>query len=248
MPIALANLPSAWPKPRTKDADLRARMDWAARRLRAWQDLFSQLASTTWFNIGLIEDPDATSAEQERALDTLARRLARLWKVADRRVRYELIRRAKAQGIRRTQAKVNALESAVWLTLRGDIDEPHTLYFRPEGRLVDEAAHKLIIVPSALPTPFADRWALSHIIKLAEAQLLDETIKGYEQTRTRRAQGQAEARLDSDGLGDIEDSDADPLYIFLEGEAGRRKPRSSTRCGAAPPQGNVVWSRHCSPN
>jgi hypothetical protein len=221
MPIALADLPSARLESTPPGADLRTRLHAATRTMRALQALFARLASTLWINIGMIQDLDATPAEREQALDWLARRLERRWRVVDPRVRRQLARRAEAQDATRTQAKVDALKPAIWLALRGDIDEPHTMYFRSEEWLVDEEGHKLAIAPSALPTPFSDRWAVSRIIKLAEAYLLDETLEGYEQTRARltRMGEQPEARLHLDGVGDIQDSDADPLYILLEREA-----------------------------
>ncbi len=221
MPIALADLPSVWPESPPPDADLRALLRAATRTMHALQAFSARLESTLWYNLGMIQDPDATPAEREQALDWLARRLERCWRIIDPRIRRELARRAEAQDAIRTQAKVDALKPAIWLALRSDIDEPHTMYFRPEGWLVDDEGHKLAIAPSALPTPFADRWSVSRIIKLAEAQLLDLSIEGYEDTRARLTSedGSAEARLYRPDISDIEDSDADPAYVLLEREA-----------------------------
>jgi hypothetical protein len=83
-------------------------------KMRALEPFFEWLESTLWYEIGVIEDADSTSSEKEQAVEWLAWRLQRRWRVVDVDVRRELARRAEAQGTTRTRIKVDVLKTAVW--------------------------------------------------------------------------------------------------------------------------------------
>lgn len=211
------------PEPPAPDADWRTRLRAATRSLDELLGLFARWQSTVWWATGIIQglDPDATEAEQEEALERIARYLARRWRVADPRVRIELARRVREQGTSWSDVKRQSLHTAIWLTLRDDLNRPQALRFRPEGWLLDEAGHKLVQAPVKLPLLYFDRWFYSHARKLAEVQLLDLTQVAYEQAKAHSTRMQTPTSLPADDGNDVvSDADADPLYLLLERESG----------------------------
>lgn len=221
MSINLLDVQRAEPQPPAPDADLFTCLRAATKIVDAAERFLAPLRPTIWFAIGMIQDPDATEAEKEEAVERVTCDLEPRWHVMDLRVWDELARRVSARGTRWKTVKRDALRSAVWLAFWDELNTPQTLRFHPEGWLVDEAGHKLAVAPGELPCVFADRWASSRARKLAEAQALDMTRDTYEQSRGRSAwSARSDVSPSSVPLasGDDVDRDADPAYLLLERE------------------------------
>lgn len=206
-------------------SDRLTRLRAAAWMLDDLRPFCAWLSSTIWFATGIIQgpDPEATAAEREDALERVAPHLARNWCVREQ-VRSELIGWSCAHETTYAAVKVDALRSAIWLAFVGDVEAPHTLDFHPEGWFVDDAGHKLVVAPGTLPLPYADRWASSRAIKLAEALALDMSPERYEQfreqSRDERVRYGEPKSLQPGRDDDVSvDTDADPAYLLLEHES-----------------------------
>lgn len=208
-----------WPLPVARDADLRTRLAAALHSLEQGIAVVRSLQTSIMWSMWMVQDPDASETDQLAALDRLAQYLARRrWVVHDQRVRTELRRRMNDAGASWMAVKSEILKTAWWLVLRGDSNEPQTVCFRHGGWLVDEAGHKLPIMPDELPFPITFRWAKNQAIKTAIAILLEKSEAGHETTGAQPGT----CSLDDPHAVPLEtcdlDADADPLYVLLERE------------------------------
>lgn len=207
-----------WPLPVAQDADLRTRLVAALHASEQAIAVIRTLQNTIMWSMLMVQDPDAPETEQLAALDRLAQYLARpRWEVRDQRIRAELQRRVDDAGASWMTVKREVLMPALWLVLRSDIRKPQTVCFTPEGWLVDDAGHKLSIVPDELPAPFSFRWAKSQTIKTAKAILLERSEAGHENSSATPGSLSLDVPRTSVETRAV-DADADPLYEILERE------------------------------
>ncbi len=211
--------------------------------LRRWQDwapIPPELAPGSYHSdFYLLDDPDASPAARQGALDRMADRFA--WVRSRRRVKAALPRRSRELGVSPRELLRHELQAAFLLVL-GTRGQPQTIRFDREW-VVDERGKRVPVPPDELEAAWYHRWFRIAVVRTVERSLAERT------DRVPTPEAEAAERIERrsvrlpEGWEDERPAapDDDPLVLLVEGvEREEARQRLAVCLNAATPKQREV--------